>query len=128
MANPVVHIEHISSNLEQGLQFYTKLFDWKVEDMPVSDSEAYKVIKANEGANVGFIGVPDTNRPTWLTYIRVDDIRASAAKAVEMGATIVEEIAEFGEYGWSSVISDPTGAVFAIWQHRATPVDRQPTP
>jgi predicted enzyme related to lactoylglutathione lyase len=123
MANPVIHIEHISSNLEQGLQFYTKLFDWKVEDMPVPDSEPYKVVKANEGANVGFLGVPDTNRPTWLTYIRVDDIKASVAKAVALGATVVEEVAEFGEYGWSSVISDPAGAVFAIWQYKDTPVD-----
>jgi uncharacterized protein len=118
MANPVIHIEHISSNIEQGMSFYTKLFDWKVEDMPVSNEKPYKVVISKDSPNIGFLGVPNNTKTSWLTYIRVDDIKTSVAKAKELGATIVEDIAEFGEYGWSSVISDPTGAVFAIWQYK----------
>ncbi len=118
MANPVIHIEHMSSNPEKGMSFYTKLFDWKVEDMAVPDDEPYKVVISKDSPNIGFLGIPDSARPSWLTYIRVDDIKASVAKAKDLGATIVEDIAAFGEYGWSSVISDPTGAVFAIWQYK----------
>lgn len=118
MANPVIHIEHMSNNPEKGMNFYTKLFDWKVEDMPVPDDDPYKVVISKDSPNIGFLDVPTSTRPSWLTYIRVDDIKASVVKAKALGATIVEDIAEFGEYGWSSVISDPTGAVFAIWQYR----------
>jgi uncharacterized protein len=118
MANPVIHVEHLSSNVAQAQTFYTKLFDWKVEPMPVPDAEPYPVVKSDDAPNVGFFGVPNGTRPYWLTYIQVDDINAAVAKAKTLGATIVEEVAEFGEYGWASVISDPTGAVFAIWEYK----------
>lgn len=118
MANPAIHIEHLSSNVAQAKQFYTSLFDWKVEDMPVPDGEPYQVVKSAEGPNIGFYVIPGNIQPSWLTYIRVDDIKASVAKATQLGATIVEEIAEFGDYGWSSVIADPAGAVFAIWEYK----------
>jgi uncharacterized protein len=118
MANPVIHIELITTDAAKGEKFYTSLFDWQTEPMPVPDSEPYPVVKSAVGPNIGFFGMPAGGRPYWLTYIRVDDIKASVAKAKQLGATIVEEIAEFGDYGWSSVLADPTGAVFAIWQYR----------
>ncbi len=118
MANPVIHIEHLSANAAKGEKFYTSLFDWQTEAMPVPDSAPYQVVKSAEGPNIGFFGIPAGGRPYWLTYIRVNDIKASVVKAKTLGATTVEEIAEFGDYGWSSVLADPAGAVFAIWQYR----------
>ncbi|MFM9913912.1 MAG: VOC family protein [Methylophilaceae bacterium] len=118
MANPVIHIEHLSSNVEQGKKFYTSLFDWKVEDMPVPGAEPYQVVKAEQGPNIGFFTIPGDTHPSWLTYVRVDDIKASVAKAKQLGASVVEDIVEFGDYGWACVLSDPAGAVFAIWQYR----------
>lgn len=118
MANPVIHIELLTADAAKGEIFYTSLFDWQTEALPVPDSEPYPVVKSAEGPNIGFFSMPAGGRPYWLSYIRVDDIKTSVAKAKALGATVVEEIAEFGDYGWSSVIADPEGAVFAIWQYR----------
>ena len=118
MANPFLHIELQTNDVAQAKQFYTSLFDWTLDDLPVPDGEPYPVIKTGEAPNGGIFGVHSGSRPYWLTYIKVDDIQASLVKAKKLGATIIEEISEFGEYGWMSVLSDPAGAVFAIWQYK----------
>ena len=118
MANPFLHIELLTGDVAQAKRFYTNLFDWKLEDLPVADAEPYPLIKPGEGPNGGIFAMSAGGRPYWLTYIRVDDIKSSVAKATQLGATIVEDIAEFAEYGWASVLADPEGAVFAIWQYR----------
>ena len=118
MVNPFLHIELQTNDVAQAKQFYTSLFDWTLDDLPVPDGEPYPVIKTGEAPNGGIFGLPNGSRPYWLTYIKVDDIQASVAKAKKLGATIIEEISEFGEYGWMSVLSDPAGAVFAIWQYK----------
>jgi uncharacterized protein len=123
MANPFLHIELITPEAEQAKKFYTGLFDWHLEDLPVPNAEPYPLIKTGETPNGGILGMPVGARPYWLTYIRVDDIKASAEKAKQLGATIVEDIAAFGEYGWACVLEDPAGAVFAIWQYREAATD-----
>ena len=48
--------------------------------------------------------------------MRDGDIEASTAKARELGATVLQGVMEVGDYGWLSVIMDPTGAVIAMWK------------
>jgi hypothetical protein len=57
-------------------------------------------------------GVP----PHWLAYVGVDDVRASTRKAKELGAKVVQDVMEVGDYGTMSVLTDPTGATLAMWQ------------
>lgn len=54
--------------------------------------------------------------PHWLAYVGVDDIAASTNKARELGATVLQDVMEVGDYGWLSVIMDPTGATIAMWK------------
>ena len=53
---------------------------------------------------------------SWLPYILVEDAAASTKKAKELGATICKDVTEMPGFGWFSVISDPTGALFGLWQ------------
>jgi predicted enzyme related to lactoylglutathione lyase len=43
-------------------------------------------------------------------------VRASTRKARELGAKVVVDVMEVGDYGTMSVITDPTGATLALWQ------------
>ena len=52
----------------------------------------------------------------WQAYVGVDDIHASTKKAKELGAKVLVDVMEVGQYGWMSVISDPTGATLAMWK------------
>jgi predicted enzyme related to lactoylglutathione lyase len=57
-------------------------------------------------------GVP----PHWLSYASVKNADEAAAKAKELGGTLMKEPFDVFDVGRMSVIQDPTGAVFAVWQ------------
>lgn len=61
-------------------------------------------------------GYPDN----WLPCILVDDVAASTKKAAPLGATVAQDVTDIPDMGWFSVIVDPTGAAFGLWQTKAT--------
>ena len=46
----------------------------------------------------------------------VDDINASSEKAKSLGGSVVHGPMEVPGHGWASVVIDPTGAAFGLWQ------------
>jgi predicted enzyme related to lactoylglutathione lyase len=54
--------------------------------------------------------------PHWLAYVGVDDVRAKTAQAKALGATVLQDVMQVGEYGTMSVVRDPAGATIALWQ------------
>lgn len=118
MANPFVHIELQTSDLAKAKDFYSRLFDWKLEDIPAPGGEMpYTMINVGEGTGGGMFANPDPKVPPhWLAYVGVDDIDASTRKARELGATVLQDVMQIADYGRLSVIRDPTGAVIAMWQ------------
>jgi predicted enzyme related to lactoylglutathione lyase len=117
MANPFVHIELQTKDITRAKEFYTKLFDWKLEDIPMDQGGVYTMINVGEGTGGGMFANPDPNVPPhWLAYVGVDDIVATTTKARELGANVVQDVMEVGGHGWLSVIIDPTGAAFALWK------------
>ena len=114
MANPFVHIELHTKDTDKSKKFYSAMFDWKMEEFPAMD---YTIINVGEGTGGGIMKNPvPVNPDNWFPYILVDDVRASTNKAVSLGATIAQDVAEVPDMGWFSVIIDPTGAAFALWQ------------
>jgi predicted enzyme related to lactoylglutathione lyase len=105
---------------QRAKDFYTTLFGWEIDDQPTEDG-TYTLLQKN-GKLVAALqaqpqqqldmGVP----PNWLCYIAVDDVNARAEKAAELGGTVLMEPFDVGEFGRMALVSDPTGAVFAMWQ------------
>jgi predicted enzyme related to lactoylglutathione lyase len=62
-------------------------------------------------------GVP----PFWMSYIRVDDTDASTEKAKSLGATLHMGPMDVPGQGRMSVLADPQGAAFSIWEPRGHP-------
>ncbi len=117
MPNPFVHVELQTGNLAKAKEFYSKLFDWQLQDLPMSDGNSYTMINVGEGTGGGMMKSPAPDVPPhWLAYVGVDDVAASTKKAKSLGAKILQDVMEVGGYGWMSVIADPTGAVFALWK------------
>ncbi|MGV8894673.1 MAG: VOC family protein [Burkholderiaceae bacterium] len=121
MANPFVHIELHTSDLAKAKAFYSQLFDWKLEDVATpEDGVPYTMINVGGGTGGGMMTNPAPHAPShWQAFVGVDDIKASTEKAKSLGATVVQEVMDIGEHGWISVIVDPTGASFALWQAKA---------
>jgi len=117
MGNAFVHVELHTSDLPKAREFYSKLFDWKLDDVPMPGGGTYTMINVGSGTGDGMMvdQAPGTP-PPWLAYVGVDDIRASTRRARELGAKVAVDVMEIGEYGTMSVIVDPAGATLAMWQ------------
>jgi len=118
MPNPFVHIELTSANLPESKEFYGSLFDWKLEDAPPEHGMEYTMIKVGEGTGGGMMKHPMPGMPSvWVPYVQVNDIRERTAKARTLGGRIIRDVDEIpGGVGSFSVIQDPSGAVFAMFQ------------
>lgn len=114
-------IELATSDAAGAKDFYAKLFSWDYVDNPMGPDMVYTMLKL-DGKDVGGLyqlmpemkeqGIP----PHWLSYVLVTSADESAAKAKELGATLLKEPFDVYTIGRMAVVQDPTGAVFALWQ------------
>ena len=114
-------VELGTSDNEAAKNFYTQLFGWEADDHPMGPDMVYTILKL-DGKDVGGLyklmpdmvsaGVP----PHWLSYVATANADETTEKAKAAGATIMKEPFDVYNLGRMSVIQDPTGAVFAIWQ------------
>ena len=54
--------------------------------------------------------------PHWNCYVSVESADASAARAAELGATLLAEPFDVFEAGRMAAFADPQGAVLSVWQ------------
>jgi uncharacterized protein len=117
MGNPFVHVELHTNDLPRARDFYSRLFGWNLRDVPMPGGGSYTMIDVGTGTGGGMMTNPAPGTPPhWMAYVGVDDVRASTRKATDLGAKVVVDVMEVGEYGTMSVIIDPTGATLALWQ------------
>jgi uncharacterized protein len=118
MANPFVHAELMTTDVNKSKTFYGRLFDWKLEDMQMPDM-TYTMINVGEGTGGGMLKNPIPGAPSsWVPYVLVDDVKAATAKAKSLGGQVMRENIEVPEMGWFSIVTDPTGAMLGLWQAR----------
>lgn len=105
--------------------FYRELFGWNYVDGEAGPDMIYTMIKLN-GKDVGGLyqlnsemlaaGIP----PHWLGYISVANVDDATAQATAAGGSVMKGPFDVATAGRMSIIQDPTGAVFAIWQAKDT--------
>jgi uncharacterized protein len=116
MANAFVHVELNTTDVEKAKDFYGRLFEWTLEDVPMGEG-TYTMIKVGQGTAGGIMKHPMPGAPSaWLAYVLVDEIRAATDKARSLGANIVQDVTEVMGMGWLSILIDPTGAALGMWQ------------
>jgi uncharacterized protein len=120
MANPFVHVELSTTDSAKARAFYTHLFDWTLEDMPMGPGMTYTMINPGTGTGGGLMQQMVPGAPSaWLAYVDVADVKAATAKAASLGANVLKDVTEVPGMGWFSVIADPTGAALGLWQSAA---------
>ncbi|MGP0076734.1 MAG: VOC family protein [Bryobacteraceae bacterium] len=116
MANPFVHVELNTTDLGKAKAFYGKLFEWKLDDVPLG-SIPYTMIGVGQGTGGGMMQHTAPGQPSaWLPYVIVADIAAATEKAKSLGAKVARDVTAVAEMGWMSIIVDPTGATLGLWQ------------
>jgi predicted enzyme related to lactoylglutathione lyase len=118
MANPFCYVELHSNDLKKARDFYTQMFDWKLEEIQLRGG-AYTAIRVGQGAEGGMLTNQAKGMPSnWLAYVGVDDVAAATKKAKQLGAKVVVDVMQVGDSGSMSIITDPSGATIGLWQAR----------
>ena len=97
MANPFVHVELETTDVRKAKDFYGKLFDWKLEDVPMGDGSTYTMIRVGDGTGGGLMKNPMPDpQSMWLAYVLVDDINEE--RALALGEHLIAAIASLYEF------------------------------
>src|SRR5262245_52692684 len=87
-------IELATTDADAAKRFYGGLFGWTFEDMPAGPDMIYTMVKLG-GQHVGALykkGGEMANVPThWASYVTVDNVDETAAKAKQNGGTLMKE-------------------------------------
>lgn len=105
---------------EAAFKFYSGLFDWTSQTMPMSHGEKYFVAQRGGKHIAGMRRTAEEAKkngapPYWLPYIAVDDTDKTAQDAESLGAQTIVPPMSF-ETARMAVLKDPAGGVFALWQ------------
>jgi uncharacterized protein len=116
VVNPVVHLELHTGDLPRARGAYGELCGWRSEQVD-TQSGPYLALGLGETFAGGIVEC-GTRRPMWLPYVQVSEIDVAAARARDLGATVLLEPRE-GPAGWRAVVSVPAGGEIAFWQAKA---------
>lgn len=110
--NTLVWNELHTRNQAAASTFYQAVFGWKEH---AGDSGYLMWTDDNGRFHCGSYLLEESSGDMpahWLPYFLVDDVEATAARAVELGGSVITE--PNGEGMRFAVLSDPQGAVFAV--------------
>ena len=111
--------ELMTNDSKAAKDFYGKLFGWKYDDQKMKDM-TYTMLNMGDKMVGGMFEMSSDQKskipPHWMGYIAVDNLEETVKKAQELGAKVVVEPKNAGEYGRLAVLTDPTGAHIAFWQ------------
>lgn len=117
MANPFVHNELNTTDPDKARAFYGSLFDWNLKDMPMPEGNYTMIEVGGDGTGGGIMKHPMPGQPSvWIPYISVDDVDAATTKARSLGGQIIRDVTPIPGMGSFSIVLDPTGAAFGLWQ------------
>jgi predicted enzyme related to lactoylglutathione lyase len=112
-AQPIVHIELVTSDPKAVGQFYKDVFGWNLD---LDESFNYLQFMAEGGPGGAFIE-PDANSKSGsaLIYLASDDIDADLARVTAAGGQVEVPKTEIPQTGWFAVFTDPTGGRMALY-------------
>ena len=104
-ARPVVHWAIEARDPEGQRAFYAALFNWSIGDGPIMTIPAG--LGGPEPGPAGHIQPGDTSRIT--LYVQVGDLRASLARTVDLGGSLLLEPFDVPGGPTLAAIADPEG-------------------
>jgi uncharacterized protein len=103
--------------------FYTQLFGWTVNEFPMGEMGTYHIFQKDgkDAAAMYQIGPQQAGMPpNWLSYVAVQSADESTEKAKSAGGNVMHGPFDVYDMGRMSLITDPQGAMFAIWESKGS--------
>ena len=109
-------VDLATSDIEAASAFYADLLGWEITEGNL-ETGGYRQAMLHGRPVAGLMAVMDASMPTmWTQYLKASDEDALAARAVELGATMIVPPMDVMAFGRMAVLLDPTGAGFGLWQ------------
>ncbi|HEX5228584.1 MAG TPA: VOC family protein [Bryobacteraceae bacterium] len=110
-----------TSNQNAAKSFYSALFGWTAQDVPIAQGAVYSLMQLNGRVAAGLYTMHDEERdggipPNWKLYVATANADQSAKKAAQLGAKVVDAPFDIADRGRAAVFHDPAGAPFQVWQ------------
>lgn len=104
--------ELFTRDLDQSADFYRTLFGYEVQEQEDTPDVVDYILAADGYARAGVGSLPEESKgaPTWLGYVRVEDVAATVARAVDLGGRVLLEPNPETLEGGLAIIADPDGA------------------
>jgi predicted enzyme related to lactoylglutathione lyase len=113
-------VELSSPDPDAAAEFYHEVMNWNATDPGPPETGGYRMFQRN-GKNVaGLMRQMQEGQPTaWATYISVADADETAEKVKAAGGSVALEPMDVMDIGRMAFFTDPTGAVFGVWQPKS---------
>ena len=111
-ARPVVHWEIVARDPDGQAAFYRDLFHWEIGEGPIA-----MVAPGIGGPEPGPAGhVRQGDQPGVVLYVQVRDLRASMARTVELGGSVLSEPFDVPGGPTLAAVQDPEGNALMLVQ------------
>ena len=110
--------ELFTRDLGEAILFYTDLFAYESE-REEQNREIMQYLLTSHGflrAGIGSLAPDSDTAPTWLGYVRVEDIEKALKRALANGAKVLVEPQSDIANGGLAIVTDPTGAPVGLLQ------------
>ncbi|HUA58597.1 MAG TPA: VOC family protein [Verrucomicrobiae bacterium] len=112
-----------TSDQNAAKPFYHALFGWGANDLPMGPDMFYSMFTLDSRSpGAAYTLMPDMVKagipPHWAIYIASANVDESTAKVTAAGGSVIKGPFDVFDVGRMSVVRDPTGAVFQIWQEK----------
>ena len=110
-------VDLMTTDPDAARGFYAALFDWEYE-IGGPETMYYSQASVRGKRVAGIAGQPEPGAMpvAWTVYLATDDIDGTAKRIADAGGTLnvgPDDVMDQGRY---AVATDPTGAVFGLWQ------------
>ena len=115
-------VDTLQPDPEAAITFYGELFGWDFAGPgpTAGDRSAGYHVARKRGRDVAGVGPwvqGEASSPrAWTTYVRVENVDESVSRARASGGGLVAGPFDAAPAGRLAVLSDPTGAGFAVWE------------
>lgn len=108
--------EYLSNDADTARRFYTEVLPWRIEDFAMGGTH-YPMIKAGEASLGGLAPLPPgVTQPSWVSYVSVDDVEATARRVAANGGKLLMDAFEVPTVGRMQPVADPHGAPLILFR------------
>lgn len=115
-----------TTDSEATRSFLEKAFQWRFEEIQMPTGK-YLSYRGPNGNTLGIRMAQQSESPSSMNYVRVDDLKKAEARIRDLGGKIIlprTEIPGMGSFFWFKI---PSGPMMACWEDEPQPTKKDRT-